>query len=513
MSRLQAPPLMAVDSEKQLFIDEYLVDTKERITRNAHQFTRHPANPLVVPQESWERAEFMYGTAMQDQGDRGFRIWCTNVGSQPYGQADRQLRCQLWYASSKDGIVWERPSLGIVEIDGSKDNNICALNRIGKQLRAGNVIFNPQAADPAHRYIHLQQLSTGTAPSYSGDGLHWTDDEAPVLMASDAATLSHDPVQNRFFCSSVSDVKARGFFRRSIEMAETDLHTWRRNDDFKTVLVADEIDDAGAPARIARLRSILDYDNPDHYHAQLHHMVAYRSHCVTLGMVTVWDNTWSRDREPLFSGGRDRAIVHTQLTVSRDPDWLEWHRMPERKSLIEPSDPGEWDCAIRMPFYRPLEVGDELWLYYTGWARLFNAPRMYGAGVITGAKPGKTIKLDDTLIPAGEKLPANGIGLATMRLDGYISLDAGPRGGVLTTKPFTFRGSKLVLNARALGHITVEILNADGERMEECGHVSITGDSVKHCIPWQDLRSLTGKPVRLRFRMWNAQLYGFAFEE
>jgi len=32
------------------------------------------------------------------------------------------------------------------------------------------------------------------------------------------------------------------------------------------VLEADEIDDAGTPARIRRFRSIVDCDNPKHYH-------------------------------------------------------------------------------------------------------------------------------------------------------------------------------------------------------------------------------------------------------
>ncbi len=151
--------------------------------------------------------------------------------------------------------------------------------------------------------------------------------------------------------------KVRGFVRRSIEIAETDLETWTGGGEgqpldpgkegFKTVLIADELDDAGVAARVERVRSILDYDNPDHYHAQLHHMVAFPYASLTLGMVTIWDNVWYTDREPLFSGGRDRSIVHTQLTWTRDADWLDWHRIEERKPLIETSDPGEWDCAVR----------------------------------------------------------------------------------------------------------------------------------------------------------------------
>ena len=166
-----------------------------------------------------------------------------------------------------------------------------------------------------------------------------------------------------------------------------------------------------------------------------------------------------------------------------------------------------------MPFYKPIEVGDEMRLYYSGFARSFNCPRNYGAGALVGAKKGKRIMIGETLMPAGENIPANGVGVATMRRDGYVSLDAGPRGGVFTTKPFTFEGSRLVLNARALGHVTVELLTADLRMVEGFNRVSLTGNSVRHCVSWPNLKKLSGKPVCLRFLMWNAELYSFAFED
>ena len=61
-------------------------------------------------------------------------------------------------------------------------------------------------------------------------------------------------------------------------------------------------------ARIARLRSILDNDDPSDYHAQLHHMVAFRYESIvpvreSLGQCSVYDF----DPEPLYAGGRDRG--------------------------------------------------------------------------------------------------------------------------------------------------------------------------------------------------------------
>ena len=485
--------MIDIRTEKQLFIDDCIIDGQERIARTLHQFKRHPANPLLVPEMPWERANFVYGAVIRDPEIGLFRLWCTNSGARPDTEEDYEFRVQVCYAESKDGLAWDRPDLGIVEIDRSSQNNVVASNAGGGCLRAGSVVYSPDTEDPALRYVHLNQMAEGTAPSYSADGLHWTADDPPIFMASDAATLSYDQRQDRFFCSSVTDVEARGFVRRSISMTDTDLQTWR---EFETVLVADEIDDAGVAARVDRIRPIIDYDNPEHYHAELHHMVAFPYESLTLGIVTLWDNTWYSLAEPLHAGGRDRAVIHLQLTVSRDPDWKNWRRMDRRLPLIEPSDPGDWDCATRMPLHAPVVVGDELWLYYSGFAGIFNGPRMYGAHM-----------------PVGEKVPANGIGLATMRLDGFASLDAGPRGGAFTTKPFTFEGNRLTLNARALGHITADLLDAEGNPLEGFDPASVAGDSVRHTVTWDNLKSLVGRPVRLRFRMWNAALYAFAFEE
>ena len=494
---------MHIGTNKQLFIDDEIVDSTARITRSWHQFRPHPGYPLLVPEKPWELANYLYGTVMRDPGDGSFRMWYTNSGIGSQISSD-EYRVQVCYATSTDGLGWERPHLGIVEIDGSKDNNVLAFNHAGGSLRGGSTVYVPKAKDPARRYVQLSQIPReGTMPSYSADGLHWTTPEPIFNKASDAAMLLYDHRQDRFFCSSVSLPVVRGFKRRSIDMSPTDLKTWH---EFKTVLVADELDDAGCEERIERLRSIFDTDNPDHYHAQLHHMVAFPYETLTLGLLALWDNLWYTDLEPLYAGGRDRAIVHLQLAWSRDPEWEEWQRPHERIPLVELSEPGGWDCAVQLPLHEPVRVGDELWLYYSGKSTVFNDARGLGMTLLTGGQ-----------------VPPNGIGLATMRLDGFASLDGSPRGGTITTKPFTFEGTKLTVNARALGHITVEVLDADGQPIEGYNPLSTTGDSVsqrphydpalRRTSPWTDLGKLAGRPIRLRFHLWNTQLYAFAFEK
>ena len=98
-----------------------------------------------------------------------------------------------------------------------------------------------------------------------------------------------------------------------------------------------------------------------------------------------------------------------------------------------------------------------------------------------------------------------------MRLDGFASLDAGPQGGTFTTRPLLFSGNSLVVNARALGHITVELQDADGNPIHEFARASVAGDSTEHILRWDGLEQLGGHHIRLRFYLWNARLFAFQF--
>jgi hypothetical protein len=102
------------------------------------------------------------------------------------------------------------------------------------------------------------------------------------------------------------------------------------------------------------------------------------------------------------------------------------------------------------------------------------------------------------------------------RTNGFASRRAGEREGVLTTHPLVFQGSRLTLNAAAAkGRVGVEILDEAGRpmagyRRNEC--LLTAFDSTRQEVTWRekpDLASLRGRPVRLRFYLQHADLYGF----
>jgi hypothetical protein len=107
------------------------------------------------------------------------------------------------------------------------------------------------------------------------------------------------------------------------------------------------------------------------------------------------------------------------------------------------------------------------------------------------------------------------VGLATLRLDGFVSINAAAA-GTMTTKKFVFIGDTLEVNANAKGgSILVEALDAEGKVIEgfskkDC--TPITTDSVRHVLKWKgkkDCHLIQAMPIRMRFHMKKAKLYSF----
>ena len=112
----------------------------------------------------------------------------------------------------------------------------------------------------------------------------------------------------------------------------------------------------------------------------------------------------------------------------------------------------------------------------------------------------------------------------TLRLDGFVSINATMKGGQLVTKPIRFSGAKLTLNysSSARGGVRVGFTDAAGEpiagySLDDCPW--IYGDALARPVEWSrdgtvttDVSTLARKPVRLVFELKDADLYSFKFE-
>lgn len=96
-------------------------------------------------------------------------------------------RTSLGYARSRDGIHWEKPNLGFVDFEGSRDNNILLLNAHGT-----GVFLDKEETDRSKRYKLVTMVdyphvrSYHMAVGFSEDGVHfgrltrWPENKPPA---------------------------------------------------------------------------------------------------------------------------------------------------------------------------------------------------------------------------------------------------------------------------------------------------------------------------------------------
>ena len=151
----------------------------------------------------------------------------------------------------------------------------------------------------------------------------------------------------------------------------------------------------------------------------------------------------------------------------------------------------------------PIVRDGQIWIYYGAW----NHP--YRRDVMERVQQG--------WIENGQRMQ-RAIGLATLRLDGFVSLAATREPGTVTTRTLHVPGGSLFVNADVKGELRAELLDSEGRVLpgysaEDC--VPIRSDGLRQMIRWNrafQLDSLRGRSVRLRFHMREADLYAFWFQ-
>ena len=152
-----------------------------------------------VVRESWNWSGVAH-TVLQD-GD-SYRMYYRGHLFKTLPGKLEESKPVVCYAESQDGIHWVKPDLGIVEYEGSKQNNII-VDGIGA-LNFMPVIDENPACPREERYKALAGLKEegGLFAYKSPDGIHWTLlQEKPVITngAFDSANLAFwDPSLGKY---------------------------------------------------------------------------------------------------------------------------------------------------------------------------------------------------------------------------------------------------------------------------------------------------------------------------
>lgn len=467
---VKPPAVIPVDVGRQLFVDNFLIESTT-LRRRFHRPDYHPQSPVLRPEMAWEKSTVFAFAAPFSDGvwwepkERTFMLWY------------RSASVRTCLALSPDGLAWTRPAL-----DANGTNVVLKSNR-----DAATVWLDHDTTDPAQRF-KLFEARTKKSPFHlalrvSPDGRQWSDELAVSGPSWDRTTVFWNPFR-RVWVASVRGhdhtLPAPVHRLRNYHEGQTAgaALAWTNHTDqvargnytpgdLQPWVAADRLDPRHPDARFAT-------------HApQLYNLDVFPYESLLVGLFTIWQGP---DNETCAKLGIHKR---NEVLAGFTRDGFHWDRTNRERFLPVSADPKAWNAGnVQSVGGGCVIVGDKLYFYCSG----------------------RTMHPSDL----------GSTGLATLRRDGFASLDADAGEGSLTTRPLKFSGPHLFVNVAApRGELRVEALDAAGKVIPPFSRensVPLTADKTLLEVKWRgaaDLAKLAGQPVRLRFHLKNGSLYAF----
>lgn len=479
--------VLDIGSRRELFVDRWLIDSTNGVERRLHH--PQPQQLAIEHDSAWEGAGSGYHSVLFDGGR--YRLYYR--GSKLGVRESRlvtgpQVYC---YAESSDGRAFTKPTLSLFDNNGSKQNNI-VWKGVGVHNFAPFIDTRPNCP-PESRYKALGGTAAegGLFAFHSGDGLHWSlMRKEPVVTegAFDSQNLAFwDPNANKY----------RAYFR-TFSKGVTTGKVWKpdgfrsirtaTSDDFLSWTAGEDLTYEDSPEEHLYTNQIAPYFRAPHL------LIGFPTRYVERG----WSDSMRKLPQPKHREARAKAHLRYGTALT--------------EGLLMSSRDGVHFERWNEAFLRPGPERPETWLYghqFIAWhavptrSELPGAPQQLSLYASEGSWTGES----------------NSLRRYTLRLDGFVSLNAPFRGGEFRTKPLKFTGDELRLNfaTSAVGRIRVEIQTPDGKplpgfALDDCHEVF--GDAIDRRVSWDSERSLadlSGQPIRLRFVMQDADLYALRF--
>lgn len=474
------PAVIPVNVGRQLFVDSFLI-AETNLTPVYHKPTFYEGNPVLQPTADWENttegapyaAPFSDGIWYDDK-DGKYKMWYL-AGAGMIHKQDKQT-FYTGYAESDDGIHWVKPELDLVK-------GTCLVDTANRD--AATIWLDRKETDPAKRYkmFNVERRPTDRRwqfiLKYSPDGIHWSEGVAQSGDLYDRSSVFYNPFRDVWCMSMRYGTKVSSRSRSYLEAKDPETavsmaHRVRKGVPDKNVVFWFTPDD-----KEPRHPQFPDV-NPGIYNFDA---MPYES--IMLGQYAVWQGPENNVCGELGIQKRN------EICLGYSRDGFHFSRPSHEPFMANNPTDGAWNWGnMQSVGGVPLIVGDSLYFYCSG------------------------RRLNDIMWDS-----YTSTGLARLRRDGFVSMNAGKDEGTLLTEPIVFDGIYLFVNADVAGKksaLYVELVDEDGNAIEgytkkECKPLTKT-DSTKAMVSWKnnaDLAALAGKPVRLRFYLKDGDLYSF----
>lgn len=436
------PEPINVDVGRQMFMDDLLV-AKRTMRRTWNKPEIDPRSPLLKPETELEKSN-------NTKDPRWNAMAAPFSGGVWYDGKEKIYKCYYlagWangiaYATSKDGITWTRPDL-----DG-KGNNL-AIHTKG-MCDSNSVLLDPDCTDGYRWKAFMFDLlrsdipgrrNRGASVTRSKDGIVWDELEL-ATQTGDCSTAFYNPFIGKWVFSVRASMNEGGrAFGRWREYAEG----------------SDFIKDAkNMQKRRWRLRGAAGGRENNGQELYNFDAVAYES--VMIGLALVYNspqnNYWDRRGLPKIA---DLRFGFNSVPAEYD-EW-QFPTSGVYDFFLEGTRRyGDWNMGyLRSNSAICIVHGDELWIYFSGFA----------------GDPNKQKEFSAVNQKSGTYANAT-MGLAKLRRDGFCTLSD----GMIRTRRLIFtKGDRLWVNADTRGGELVVSVNGekaktikdvDSTRLEVC---------------------------------------------
>lgn len=462
------PGVLQFGARKHLFIDDAIFERYENLKFAVNPPRNYKATDFITDQP-WEGdpGKVMGPRSLYEVNDR---IALEYTNSSMWVEPDRDNL--LYVAFSDDGLHFEKPGLGCIEWQGSRQNNIVLKGPV-----QGNIFFdtNPNALHEERFKFTAYFMTRGIYLFMSPDGVHWRRNETIMLPidCGGGAEGFWDDQRGRYVCYIRHEAYATRGKGKSADVGGRAA----------AVSVTDEVT---KPWPFKRLERPLRKE-PLPLPASTGELPTpfYPTESGQPYRTRATKYQWAPDTFLAFVWrihGNDHTSRQTELAVSRDG--LHWKNYGGSFYI-----PNGWEfegieVLEALSCNGLIRRKDEIWQY----------------AHLRGDKKDVFCR-------------------SVQRLDGFVSLDASSDSGWAVTNPMVIEGRRLILNVKAKGTVRVGFLNTDctavtGFGVKDCDPIKV--DSVGHRVSWHgkySLSSLAGRIVRLQFEMQNAKLFAFEIKK
>lgn len=464
------PAVIPVNSGRQLLVDSFLIESTNLKIVN-HPAVYHGSNPVLQPDREWESngvgpyaAPFSDG-AWYDEKDQKYKMWYLS------GKPNRGKQAfQTCYAESSDGVNWVKPDLQIfghtnIVDTAERDASTVWIDKLEQDAGRRFKMFSVEKRDTDGRWQMLLK--------YSADGKYWGKAVAQSGDLYDRTTVFYNAISRKWVISMRHNAKT-GRARTYLEAGDA----------ASAVSLAHRVRKDAGDAHIVYWFGADDQDphhplfpgiEPQIYN---HDAIAYES--ILLNYFSVWQGPENNLCDSLGIQKRNEVLIgfsRDGFHISR-PSHIPFMGVHEAA--------GAWNWGnVQSVAGLPIIKGDSLYFYVSG--RRLNK-KMWDAYTSTG--------------------------LASLRRDGFVSLQTKDK-GFLLTPTLSFQGNYFFVNADVKGELRVALLDRNnhpipGYSAEDC--IAMKGNSTQFLIRWKQHRSVSevkGKRVKLKFYLSDGDLYSF----